>query len=82
MRRGEGGGLASKRRDSRKVVLFISLSLTAAAVKASTPTRTPAHTPTPSVKEGGVAVAIEEGGETKAEAEGALDVSDQCVVCV
>ena len=41
-------------------------------MKASTPTRTPAHTPTPSVGEGDVAVTIEEG-ETKAEE--ALDVS-------
>ena len=44
----------------------------AAAMKASTPTRTPAHTPTPSVKdEGDVAIDVE--GETKAEE--ALDVS-------
>ena len=43
-------------------------------MKASTPTRTPVHTPTPSVTgvDGEVAVTIEEG-ETKAE--GALDVS-------
>ena len=46
--------------------------LSAAARKASTPTRTPVHTPTPSVTDGEVALIIEEG-ETKAE--GALDVS-------
>ena len=44
-----------------------------AAMKASTPTRTPSHTPTPSVKDEEVSIDVE--GETKAEE--ALDVSHQ-----
>lgn len=42
-------------------------------MKASTPTRTPAQTPTPSVHEGEVAIIVEEGEGKVAEA---LDVSE------